>query len=76
MPSPLDSRPPPPPTATIERMAETSYGTVLVVDDEPTIVDVFGRYMERAGSETYEAADGLEALEPPNEAVPTWSCST
>jgi DNA-binding response OmpR family regulator len=43
-------------------MAEASHGKVLVVDDEPTIVDVVGRYMERAGYETYRAADGSEAL--------------
>jgi DNA-binding response OmpR family regulator len=43
-------------------MAEGSKGTVLVVDDEPTIVEIVGRYMERAGYETYEAADGPEAL--------------
>jgi DNA-binding response OmpR family regulator len=44
-------------------MAETTHGTVLVVDDEPTIVEVVARYMERAGYETLEAADGLEALQ-------------
>jgi len=43
-------------------MADSSQGTVLVVDDEPTIIDVVGRYMERAGYETYRAADGPEAL--------------
>ncbi|MBA3866927.1 MAG: response regulator transcription factor [Solirubrobacterales bacterium] len=43
-------------------MAKNSSGTVLVVDDEPTIVDVVGRYMERAGYETYRAGDGPEAL--------------
>jgi two-component system response regulator ResD len=43
-------------------MAETSNGTVLVVDDEPTIVEVVGRYMERAGYETHRAGDGPEAL--------------
>jgi DNA-binding response OmpR family regulator len=43
-------------------MAEGSNGTVLVVDDEPTILEVVGRYMERAGYETFEAADGPEAL--------------
>jgi DNA-binding response OmpR family regulator len=43
-------------------VAEPSHGTVLVVDDEPTIVEVVGRYMERAGYETLEAADGPEAL--------------
>ncbi len=43
-------------------MTKTSNGTVLVVDDEPTIVEVVSRYLERAGYETYEAADGPEAL--------------
>ncbi len=43
-------------------MAEDSHGTVLVVDDEPTIVEVVGRYLERAGYETLDAADGPEAL--------------
>jgi DNA-binding response OmpR family regulator len=43
-------------------MSEPSQGTVLVVDDEPTIVEVVARYMQRAGYETYEAADGPEAL--------------
>jgi two-component system response regulator ResD len=43
-------------------MADSSKGTVLVVDDEPTILDVVGRYMERAGYETHRAADGPEAL--------------
>ena len=48
--------------ATIAAVAEESSGTVLVVDDEPTIVEIVGRYMERAGYETYEASDGPEAL--------------
>ncbi len=43
-------------------MSEPRHGTVLVVDDEPTIVEVVGRYMERAGYETHEACDGPEAL--------------
>ena len=43
-------------------MADSSKGSVLVVDDEPTILDVVGRYMERAGYETHRAADGPEAL--------------
>ncbi|MEZ5078729.1 MAG: response regulator transcription factor [Solirubrobacterales bacterium] len=43
-------------------MPEGSNGTVLVVDDEPTIVEVVGRYMERAGYETHRALDGPEAL--------------
>jgi DNA-binding response OmpR family regulator len=36
---------------------------VLVVDDEPTIVEIVGRYLERAGYESAGAADGFEALE-------------
>jgi DNA-binding response OmpR family regulator len=36
---------------------------VLVVDDEPTIVEIVGRYMERAGFETYTAPDGYKALD-------------
>jgi DNA-binding response OmpR family regulator len=43
-------------------MSEPANGTVLVVDDEPTIVEVVGRYMERAGYTAYQAADGPEAL--------------
>lgn len=43
-------------------VAEESKGTVLVVDDEPTIVEIVGRYMERAGYETHTAADGPQAL--------------
>ncbi len=48
--------------ATIAAMADTANATVLVVDDEPTILDVVGRYMEHAGYETLRAADGPEAL--------------
>ena len=52
-----------PGSATISAVAEATHGTVLVVDDEPTIVEVVGLYMERAGYKTLEAADGLEALQ-------------
>jgi DNA-binding response OmpR family regulator len=44
--------------------------TVLVVDDEPTIVEIVGRYMERAGFETYTAADGYRALDAATEHRP------
>jgi two-component system, OmpR family, response regulator ResD len=44
-------------------MTEETARTVLVVDDEPTIVEVVARYMERAGFDTYEAADGPAALQ-------------
>ncbi len=36
---------------------------VLVVDDEPTIVEIVGRYLQRAGYEAAGAGDGFEALE-------------
>jgi DNA-binding response OmpR family regulator len=38
-------------------------GSVLVVDDEPTIAEVVSRYLERAGYRTRIAADGAEAIE-------------
>jgi two-component system, OmpR family, response regulator ResD len=38
-------------------------GSVLVVDDEPTIAEVVSRYLERAGYRTRVAADGAHALE-------------
>jgi DNA-binding response OmpR family regulator len=37
-------------------------GSVLVVDDEPTIRDVVSRYLVRAGYRAEVAADGAEAL--------------
>lgn len=37
-------------------------GSVMVVDDEPTIVDVISRYLLHAGYEATGAADGYEAL--------------
>jgi DNA-binding response OmpR family regulator len=37
-------------------------GSVLVVDDEPTIAEVVSRYLERAGYRTAIAHDGAEAL--------------
>jgi two-component system response regulator ResD len=38
-------------------------GSILVVDDEPTITDVVSRYLERAGYVTRIAGDGPRALE-------------
>jgi two-component system, OmpR family, response regulator ResD len=43
-------------------MAEEGKGTVLVVDDEPTIAEIVARYLDRAGFETHRAMDGPEAL--------------
>jgi DNA-binding response OmpR family regulator len=40
-----------------------SRGSVLVVDDEPTIAEVVARYLERAGYRTRVAADGAAAIE-------------
>jgi two-component system response regulator ResD len=45
-------------------------GSVLVVDDEPTITDVVSRYLQRAGYETRSAADGPRALQLAAEARP------
>jgi two-component system, OmpR family, response regulator ResD len=42
---------------------EHAKGSVLVVDDEPTIVEVVARYLERAGYRTRVAADGLQAID-------------
>src|SRR6476646_11291216 len=58
MPSPSASAP----GAKMRPMAEPSRGTVLVVDDEPTIVEIGGRYIERAGFAVERAGDGREAL--------------
>jgi two-component system response regulator ResD len=38
-------------------------GSVLVVDDEPTIGEVVCRYLQRAGYQTHIALDGIEAVE-------------
>jgi DNA-binding response OmpR family regulator len=37
--------------------------TILVVDDEETIREVVGRYLEREGFKVVEAADGFKALD-------------
>jgi two-component system, OmpR family, response regulator ResD len=43
--------------------ADGRRGSVLVVDDEPTIGEVVCRYLQRAGYETHVALDGIEAVE-------------
>jgi len=40
-------------------MDDHSRGSVLVVDDEPTIAEVVARYLERAGYRTRVAGDGV-----------------
>ncbi len=44
-------------------MEEHSRGSVLVVDDEPTIAEVVSRYLERAGYRARIASDGMSAIE-------------
>jgi two-component system response regulator ResD len=44
-------------------MEDHSRGSVLVVDDEPTIAEVVSRYLERAGYSTRVATDGTHALQ-------------
>ncbi len=50
-------------SAMISAMPRDTRGTVLVVDDEPTIVDVVARYLARAGFTAHEAFDGPGAVE-------------
>ncbi|MDQ6810426.1 MAG: response regulator transcription factor [Actinomycetota bacterium] len=45
-----------------QEQADRTRGSVLVVDDEPTIAEVVSRYLERAGYETRQARDGPEAV--------------
>src|SRR3712207_9222014 len=45
-------------------------GSILVVDDEPTITDVVSRYLERAGYSTRVAGDGADALRIAGESRP------
>ena len=44
-------------------MAHEGQRSILIVDDEPTIVEVVARYLERAGYRTHTAANGEQALE-------------
>jgi len=48
--------------ARLAGMESGSRGTILVVDDEPTIVEVVSTYMERAGFEVETAPDGPSAI--------------
>jgi two-component system, OmpR family, response regulator ResD len=47
-----------------------SRGSILVVDDEPTIADVVSRYLERAGYSARTASDGYAALRSAGEERP------
>jgi DNA-binding response OmpR family regulator len=46
----------------MDGVSDSPRGTVLVVDDEPTIVEIVSRYIERAGFEVHGAGDGPEAV--------------
>lgn len=47
-----------------------SRGSVLVVDDEPTIAEVVSRYLQRAGYDVRTAGDGAAALARAGESSP------
>src|SRR5581483_8605259 len=49
--------------ATIGGMEANARGSVLVVDDEPTIAEIVARYLERAGYRTRVAGDGASAIQ-------------
>ncbi len=51
-------------------MSSAARGSVLVVDDEPTVTDVLSRYLEHAGYSAHVAADGPSALEVASEIDP------
>jgi len=42
--------------------ADHTRGSILVVDDEPTIADIVSRYLRKAGFDTRVAGDGLDAV--------------
>ncbi len=54
----------------VTSLARHARGTVLVVDDEPTIRDVVSRYLVRAGYDTIVAATGRDALRQAGEGRP------
>ena len=60
--------------ATIAHM--DSRGSILVVDDEPTITEVVSRYLERAGYATRVAATARTRCASPARSAPTSWCST
>ncbi|MFF1506470.1 response regulator transcription factor [Streptomyces sp. NPDC058326] len=45
-----------------EHDAPTAPARILVVDDDPTVAEVVGSYLKRAGCSVGHAADGLQAL--------------
>ena len=49
---------------------------ILVIDDEPKIVEICRDYLKAAGFDVVTAKDGAKAWRPPGAKNPTWSCST
>lgn len=49
-------------SATLRSVSTAPRASVLVVDDEPTIAEIVGRYLERAGYSARTTGDGAEAL--------------
>jgi DNA-binding response OmpR family regulator len=52
-----------PSLTTGQAQAPGTRGSVLVVDDEPTIAEVVSRYLQRAGYATQVASDGVQAMD-------------
>ncbi len=63
-------RPAPAPRSAATLRVMNPRGSVLVVDDEPTVTDVVSRYLERAGYSAHVAADGATALAVAGETSP------
>ena len=58
-----------------ERTARMDGLTVLLVDDEESLLQMGRRILERAGAKVVSAADGAEAVALAQDAVRTWSCA-
>lgn len=54
---------PAPPSAVPQAVSGQTYGTVLIVDDEPMIRQMAGAFLRRRGIPVLEAANGKEAIE-------------
>src|SRR5258708_5329910 len=50
------------PASKIETMSETTLETILLVEDEPAVRQLFAQALTRAGYSVYEARNGQEAI--------------
>jgi CheY-like chemotaxis protein len=50
------------PASKIETMSETTLETILLVEDEPAVRQLFAQALKRAGYSVYEARNGQEAV--------------